>query len=74
MNIVGDFENKKYWNAVEKFTKACKVNNKPAGIVDTNIDFIKKKVKKGFTIIGYGHDIAFFQEAYFQAINKLKKI
>ena len=29
MNIVGDFENKKYWNAVEKFTKACKVNNKP---------------------------------------------
>ena len=74
MNIVGDFENKKYWNAVEKFVKACKINNKPAGILDSKIDFIKKKIKKGFTVIGYGHDIAIFQEVFYQGINKLKNI
>ena len=34
----------------------------------------KKKIKKGFTVIGYGHDIAIFQEAFYQGINKLKNI
>ena len=59
---------------MEKFVKACKINNKPAGILDSKIDFIKKKIEKGFTVIGYGHDIAIFQEAFYQGINKLKNI
>ena len=72
MKIVGEFDNEKFLLAIEKFISACKKNNKPAGIIDTNLKYLKKMKEKGFTMIGYGHDVAIFQEAYYEGINKLK--
>ena len=46
LNIVGEFENKKFWNSVEIFLNACNKNNKPAGIIDSNITFLEKLKKK----------------------------
>ena len=74
MGIVGQFENEKFFAALDKFLSACNKFNKPAGILDNNISYLKKMINKGFTVIGYGHDIAIIQNAYTDGINELKKI
>ena len=52
---------------------ACNKNNKPAGIIDANIPFLEKLKKKGFTVIGLGHEIAFLQDAIYDKLEIIKR-
>ena len=48
-------------------------NKKPGGILDTNTSNIRKLKKKGFTVIGLGHEVVLLQEAILDILTRLKK-
>ena len=73
MNLVGQVDNKKYWNAVDNLINACNKNNKPVGVIDSNIFFLEKLKKKGFTVIGLGHEVALLQETICDKLELIKK-
>ena len=58
LGIPGQFNNKKFNNALKKIILTCKKNNKPLGIhiVEPNLKELKKRIKQGFNFIAYSTD------------------
>lgn len=47
---------------------------KPAGFLDTNFKMLQKLKNKGFTVLGYGHDVIVFQTSLKNGLNKIMNI
>ena len=58
LNCPGDFQNNNFLKSISLIKNNSIKNNIPCGIhiVDTNIDELKKRIKEGYTFIGYSMD------------------
>jgi 2-keto-3-deoxy-L-rhamnonate aldolase RhmA len=71
LGVPGNFKNKIFNNCVESFISACNEHKKPAGFLDTNFKMLQKLKNKGFTVLGYGHDVIVFQTSLKNCLNKI---
>ena len=56
LGIPQEFENPKFLSAMDSVSTACKENNKAAGILVPNLDYLEKWIAKGFTFLVVGSD------------------
>ena len=61
LGIIGDFENKKYKDVLNKILEVCAKQKMPCGIhvVQPDPKMLEQRIREGFTFIAYGVDTVF---------------
>ena len=71
----GDYKNKKFIKALQKYEKISKQNNVSMGIhiAFPKTETLNKFIKKGYEFIGIGTDMTFLGDAIREKLNKINK-
>jgi 2-keto-3-deoxy-L-rhamnonate aldolase RhmA len=73
MGIPGRFDDPRFTAAAKKLAAACATNGKAAGILDNNMDFVRRLMGYGYRMIGIGTDIGLMQAAMRFRFDELAK-
>lgn len=73
LGITGQFDHPRFVAAAERLAKACQGAGKTAASLDANLDFLRAQVRRGYRLLGYGHDIAVLRSGYTQGLAALRE-
>lgn len=63
MGIPGKFDDARFTAAAKRLVAACAANGKPAGVLDNNMDFVRRLIGYGYRMVGIGTDVGLMQAA-----------
>jgi 2-keto-3-deoxy-L-rhamnonate aldolase RhmA len=63
MGIPGQFDHPRFTAAAQRLVAACAANGKAAGVLDNNMDFVRRLVGYGYRMVGIGTDVGLMQAA-----------
>jgi 2-keto-3-deoxy-L-rhamnonate aldolase RhmA len=73
MGIPGKFDDPRFLAAADRLGAACKANDKAAGVLDNNMDFVRSLMARGFRMVGIGTDVGLMQSAARLRLDQLAK-
>lgn len=72
MGITAQFEHPEFWAAVDRLVAAAKEHGVTLAGLDGNLAYLQKLAARGFTMLGYGMDIAVLRNAWADGLARLK--
>ncbi|MCS6778826.1 MAG: aldolase/citrate lyase family protein [Geminicoccaceae bacterium] len=72
MGITAQFDHPEFWAAAHKLIAAAGAQGKTLAAADANLAYLEKLARLGFTMLGYGPDIAVLREGLRQGAGKVR--
>jgi len=57
LGITAEFDHPEFLAAIDRLIAAAKNNGKALGVVDGNVEMVRKLAAKGFNVLGYANDV-----------------
>ena len=71
MGIAEDFQNLRYWDAVDRIIRACNAAGIAAGVQFGNMDLLRETQRRGARFLLYSNDVTVLLDGYRQAMRQL---
>jgi 2-keto-3-deoxy-L-rhamnonate aldolase RhmA len=74
MGIAEDFQNPRFWDAVDRVVQACEHAGIAAGIQFGNMEWLRETQRRGARFLLYSNDVSVLLQGYREAITSLKAL
>lgn len=74
LGLPGRFNAPEFLDAVTRLAAAARTAGKPLGVLDTRPALLRRVVEAGFTILGYGSDLAALRAGYTAGLAELRAL
>ena len=71
MGITAEFDHPDFWAAVDQLVAAGKKHRKALGVVDGNVEMVRKLAAKGFNVLGYANDVTALRTAMARGLQQI---